>query len=34
MKFINIGFDKLLSGDYAGEYQSLKNDEFIKNLSK
>ena len=33
-EFIEIGFNKLLDGSYAGEYQSAKNDEFIKNLSK
>ena len=34
MEFIDIGFNKLLDGCYSGEYQSLKKDEFIKNLSK
>ena len=34
MEFINIGFKKLLDGCYFGEYQSIKKDEFIKNLSK
>ena len=34
IEFIDVGFNKLLDGSYAGEYQSLKNDEFIKNLSK
>ena len=34
MEFIDIGFNKLLDGCYFGEYQSLKKDEFIKNLSK
>ena len=33
-EFIEVGFGKLLDGSYAGEYQSAKNDEFIKNLSK
>ena len=34
LEFIDVGFNKLLDGSYAGEYQTLKNDEFIKNLSK
>lgn len=34
IEFINVGFNKLLEGSYSGEYQSRKNDEFIKNLSK
>ena len=34
IEFIDVGFNKLLDGSYAGEYQTLKNDEFIKNLSK
>ena len=34
MEFIDIGFNKLLDGCYSGEYQSLKKNEFIKNLSK
>lgn len=34
MEFIDIGFNKLLDGCYGGEYQSVKKDEFIKNLSK
>ena len=33
-EFIAVGFDRLLQGTYAGEYQDQKNDEFIKNLSK
>ena len=33
-EFINIGFDKLVSGRYEGDYQAEKIDEFIKNLSK
>lgn len=33
-EFIEVGFGKLLDGSYAGEYQSAKNDEFIKNLSE
>ena len=33
-EFIDVGFDKFLSGTYNGEYQSKKNEEFIKNLSK
>ena len=33
-EFIEVGFVKLLDGSYAGEYQSAKNDEFIKNLSE
>ena len=33
-EFIDIGFNKLLDGSYAGEYQAEKIDEFIKNLSK
>ena len=34
IEFIDIGFKKLFDGCYFGEYQSLKKDEFIKNLSK
>ena len=34
LEFIDVGFNKLLDGSYAGKYQTLKNDEFIKNLSK
>lgn len=34
IEFIDIGFNKLLDGSYAGDYQSEKNKEFIKNLSK
>lgn len=33
-EFIDVGFDKLLSGTYAGAYQDQKNEAFIKNLSK
>lgn len=33
-EFIDIGFDKLLDGSYAGDYQSQKNNEFINNLSR
>lgn len=33
-EFINIGFDKLVSGSYEGDYQAEKIDEFINNLSK
>lgn len=33
-EFIDIGFDKLLSGTYGDAYQDTKTDEFIKNLSK
>lgn len=33
-EFISVGFGKLLDGSYAGDYQSAKNDEFIKNLSE
>ena len=33
-EFIDIGFNKLLDGSYAGDYQSKKIDEFIKNLTK
>ena len=33
-EFIDVGFNKLIEGAYSGEYQSRKNDEFIKNLSK
>ena len=33
-EFIAVGFDRLLQGTYAGEYQNQKKDEFIKNLSK
>ena len=34
IEFIEVGFNKLLDGCYSGEYQALKKDEFIKNLSK
>ena len=33
-EFIDVGFEKLLSGTYTGAYQDAKTDEFIKNLSK
>jgi phosphoglycolate phosphatase-like HAD superfamily hydrolase len=33
-EFIDTGFDKLLDGSYAGDYQSQKNNEFINNLSR
>lgn len=31
-EFIACGFERLLDGTYVGEYQQLKNDEFLKNL--
>ncbi len=31
-EFISLGFDKLLSGSYGGEYQDSKTEEFLKNL--
>ena len=34
IEFIDIGFNKLLDGSYAGDYQSEKNNEFINNLSR
>ena len=34
VEFIDTGFNRLLDGSYAGEYQSVKIDEFLKNLSK
>ncbi len=33
-EFINVGFEKLISGAYGGAYQDAKKEEFIKNLSK
>ena len=33
-EFINVGFEKLISGAYEGAYQNAKKEEFIKNLSK
>ena len=33
-EFIDVGFGKLISGEYEGAYQEEKIDEFIKNLSK
>ena len=33
-EFINVGFEKLISGAYEGAYQDAKKEEFIKNLSK
>ena len=33
-EFINNGFDKLISGEFYGQYQSEKISEFINNLTK
>ena len=33
-EFINNGFDKLISGEFHGQYQSEKISEFINNLTK
>lgn len=32
-EFISIGFDKLINGEYPGDYQKQKIDEFMSNLS-
>lgn len=33
-EFIDCGFNKLLNGEYGGQYQEQKNKEFIDNLTK
>lgn len=33
-EFIDVGFKKLASGEYGGEYSECKKNEFISNLSK
>ena len=33
-EFIDEGFDRLLSGEYIGEYQSTKRKQFLKNLGE
>lgn len=33
-EFIDIGFEKLITGQYSGEYGELKKNEFISNLNK
>ena len=31
-EFISEGFDRLIAGTYAGEYQNKKNEAFLRNL--
>lgn len=33
-EFMDVGFEKLLSGEYAGEYQAAKRKQFLKNLGE